>query len=84
MATINPDELVMNGWQVVEPPTAFSPEMYEYFLNMFGAEKNYHVLSKHVYQDRGDIFVRCVLLVSPEGIEEAEQKSKWYQTKAYD
>lgn len=51
-----------DGWAYVDPPTKFSPEMWEYFLSVIG-EGNYVVLA----YSSGEDWSRGQLLVSPAG-----------------
>lgn len=60
-----------DGWAYVDPPTKFSPDMWQLMLGIFG-DGEYVVLAKTTGPD----FVRGQLLVSPRGMENMEAYRK--------
>lgn len=41
---LNPSALIAAGWFYIDPPTRFSHEMWDYFLNLLGVG-NYRILA---------------------------------------
>ena len=61
-----------DGWAYFDPPTRFSPEMWELFLNAFGVEStDYVVLAVSAGNSPEGSWVRGQILVSPDGIKKA-------------
>lgn len=55
------------GWRYVDPPTKFSPEMWEYFLGVIGAG-NYQILAESSGTTNDGLpYRRGQLMVSPAG-----------------
>ena len=73
-------EMLDAGWQIVTPSVKFTPDMYDAFLGMFGDEGNYYLLSHSIEEDRNDVFISVGLIVSPEGIANAQSRSDYYNT----
>lgn len=60
--------LEAEGWTYVDPPTRFSPEMWELFLSYFG-EGEYRILvSSSGVSSGGEPWKRGQLMVSPAGM----------------
>ena len=60
-----------------DPPTRFSPEMWELFLNSFGEENvDYVILAMSQGTSKEGVWVRGQILASPQGIENALENAK--------
>lgn len=70
-----------DGWAYLDPPTRFSPDMWDYFLSLIG-EGEYVILARTsgTHQKDGKPYVRGQVLISPAGMENLEKISKANET----
>jgi hypothetical protein len=63
MQDLVPTELRAKGWRYIDPPTKFSPEMWDYFRNLIGRDEH-----KLLVSSTGDGWKRGQFLISPQGM----------------
>jgi hypothetical protein len=63
-------ELTALGWRYIDPPTWFTPEMWDYFLSILGeGEYKILVMTKHPIRGvRGQFFVSPIAVQNMEAI----------------
>lgn len=74
---INMDELIKQGWRYIDPPTWFSPDMWEHFQSTIGERgKDFHILIQSSGGTGDSAWIRGQFLISPQGMTNMAEYSK--------
>ena len=63
-----PKEYADKGWTYLDPPSRFSPDMWQYFLSILG-EGEYKIIAQSEGRDKFGHWQRGQLFVSPQARE---------------